>query len=147
MKHTHFMKYLCPLGVLLISHPGGNGVLSSNASLPNEGARLCWFAFAFRTAEKDAGDERVLEWETVKPPSFGSGGLNVLLLCSRGGCLKKDGGSFRILIGSELEFCSTLTGFITCVKSRSSSFSESCRTWTITLLLVFLSIVFYKCPV
>ena len=139
------MKYRCPLGVLLISQPGGNGVLSSNASLLNGGPRLlCWFWAAFRTAEKDAGEERVRVCETVKPPSLWSGGVSVVLPSS-GGCLKKEGGSFRIRIGREFELCSTLTGLITCVNSRSSSFSESCLTCSTTLLF-FRSIMCYKRP-
>lgn len=63
-------------------------------------------------AEERQGGLTCLEWD------FGSGGL------------KKESGSFLILMGTEGGTI-VLFGFITALKSASRSVSESPRTWTI----------------
>lgn len=72
---------------------------------------LCFHRDFWEGAEQRQGGLTCLEWD------FGSGGL------------KKESGSFLILMGTEGG--TLLLGFITALKSASRSVSESPRTWTI----------------
>lgn len=150
------MKYRWPFGVALISHPGGICAGSSSKAVLSKEVDLWWttglkewFGGPFRLVGtvSEAGDECAREWEIVSPVGTSWSGDK---LPSSGGCLKKDGGSFRKRIGNELDEvggsgCVLATVFLlTTWKSASRSLSESCRTWT-TQLLFFRSIVSESC--
>lgn len=83
---------------------------SLRAPGPPQGG-LCFNRDFWEGAEQRQGGLTCLEWD------FGSGGL------------KKESGSFLILMGTEGG--TLLFGFITALKSASRSVSESPRTWTI----------------
>lgn len=83
---------------------------SLQATGPPQGGP-CFNRDFWEGAEQRQGGLTCLEWD------FGSGGL------------KKESGSFLILIGTEGG--TLLFGFITALKSASRSVSESPRTWTI----------------
>lgn len=148
---SYFMKYLWPLAVVLISHPGGIGVGSSSKAVLSKEVDLWWwtpglkewFGGPFRVVGtvSDAGDERECEWEIGS--LFGTSWSGDKLP-SIGGCLKNDGGSFLNRIGNDCDDagsgCVFATEFLLMTwKSASRSLSESCLTCT-TQLLFFLSI-------
>lgn len=146
-QYTYSIKYGWPVGEVRISHPGGSW-FSSNAAPSYDCVLVCvggcseYMPAELVGIDKDAGELCALEWDIFNPVL--SPGLS-LFESSLGG-LKNEGGSLRSFIGSELDEGSlaiVLLADWTTLNNASRSVSESVRTFTLQVWLVFLSIVVF----